>query len=150
VLVPGTGAAAAAAAARADAGAPEAPVPVAAASPEAKQASKRFLDMCLEILNGYRPTGHIRPLTVPGCAEAVIAQLAAGLERAAALRGGQPPHVTKRPSAFVRTRRLHICEPCPGVVEAAAALSLAGRTWAMAFRLERRRGSWLCTAVRTV
>lgn len=150
VLVPGTGAAAAAAAALAEAGAPEAPVPVASASPEAKQATKRFLDMCLEILNGYRPTGHIRPLTVPGCAEAVITQLTASVERAASLRDGQSPHLTKRPSAFVRARRLHTCEPCPGAVEAAAALGLAGRTWALAFRLERRRGTWLCTAVRTV
>ncbi|MCW6006977.1 hypothetical protein K1W54_20680, partial [Micromonospora sp. CPCC 205371] len=133
-----------------DATPPEAPAPVASASPEARQATKRFLDMSLEILNGYRPTGHIRSLTVPGCAEAVIAQLGASLDRAATLRGGQPPHVTKRPSAFVRARRLHICEPCPGVVEAAAALGLAGRTWAMAFRLERRRGTWLCTTVRTV
>ncbi|GLH95858.1 hypothetical protein Pa4123_11300 [Phytohabitans aurantiacus] len=149
VLVPGTGAAAAAASAL-DTAATETPVPVASATPEARQATKRFLDMSLEILNGYRPTGHIRSLTVPGCAEAVIAQFAAGLDKAAALRGGQPPHVTKRPSAFVRARRLHICEPCPGVVEAAAALGLAGRTWAMAFRLERRRGTWLCTAVRTV
>lgn len=128
-----------------------APAVVPPASPEARRAAKRFLDTCLEIFNGYRPIAHVRPLTVPALAEAVIEQLGTGVDRTARLRRGQRPGPAGRGQLLLlRVRRLHVCEPRPGAAEAAAALSLAGRTWAYAFRLERRRGSWLCTAARVV
>jgi hypothetical protein len=55
----------------------------------------------------------------------------------------------RRPEA-VALRRLRVCEPRRGVAEAAAVLHANGRAWALAVRLEQRRGRWLCTAVRTV
>ncbi|WP_347404741.1 Rv3235 family protein [Micromonospora sp. WMMD1102] len=114
---------------------------VAGATPEAKRAAKRFLDTCLEIVNGYRPAGHVRALASPPDAAGMVAQLASATTRVSGRRRpGQPVRT-------VQLRRLRVCEPRPGVVEAAAAVGVAGRTWAMAFRIERRRGSWVGTSV---
>ncbi|AVT34435.1 hypothetical protein C6361_13710 [Plantactinospora sp. BC1] len=120
---------------------PPVPEAVAGATPEAKRAAKRFLDTCLEIVNGYRPAGHVRALASPTDAAGMVAQLASATGRVSGRRRpGQPVRT-------VRLRRLRVCEPRPGVVEAAAAVGVAGRTWAMAFRIERRRGSWVGTSV---
>ncbi|MEQ4304922.1 Rv3235 family protein [Plantactinospora sp. B6F1] len=124
-----------------DGGRPPLAAAVAGATPEAKQAAKRFLDTCLEIVNGYRPAWHVRALASPPDAAGMVAQLASATSRVSGRsRPGQPVRT-------VRLRRLRVCEPRPGVVEAAAAVGVAGRTWAMAFRIERRRGSWVGTAV---
>jgi hypothetical protein len=112
---------------------------VAAASPEARQAARRFLITCVEIFNGYRPVSHVRPLSSPGQAQAIGEHLTAGIDRIAGHR------VLGRPKELVRLRALRVCEPRHGIAEGAAALSAAGRTWAMAFRLERRAGSWVGT-----
>lgn len=132
---------------------------------ESWQAARRFMAICLEILNGYRPTGHIRPVTSPAHALAVVEQLSVARERAAALvrkdprteraanrtrRPGPPRGQPHRRDAAVRLRVLRVCEPRAGIAEAAAVLHTGGRTWAMAVRLERRRGRWLCTAARTL
>lgn len=117
--------------------------PGTAAGPDARQAARRFLAICLEVLNGYRPLAHIRPLVHPAEVEAVLAQLTTGVERLARLR-----RAGKRTAAQLRVVR--VCEPRPGAVEAAAVLVDAGRTWALAFRLERRQGRWVGTAVRVL
>ncbi|MFY1668481.1 Rv3235 family protein [Plantactinospora sp. WMMB334] len=114
---------------------------LAGATPEAQQAAKRFLDTCLEIVNGYRPAGHVRALASPPDAAGMVAQLSSAASRVSGRRRpGQPVRT-------LRLRRLRVCEPRPGVVEAAAAVGAAGRTWALAFRIERRRGSWVGVAV---
>jgi hypothetical protein len=137
------------------------------ASQEAWHAALRFLDRCQEILNGYRPATHIRPLSTPMEAQAIVEQVAAVARRTSQLsRAGQPPQSSQlsragqpggrfagqpggrfagRPVRVVR-RRVHVCEPRPGAAEAMAVLSQASRTWAVAFRLERRGTAWLCTA----
>jgi hypothetical protein len=120
------------------------PGALATASPEARQAARRFLGTCLEILNGYRPVAQIRPLASPAHATEIIEQLTAAVARAAAPR--HPAARTAR--GFVRLRRMRVCEPRPGVAEAAAALGVDDRTWALPFRLERRRGGWVGTEVR--
>ncbi|MFC0529225.1 Rv3235 family protein [Phytohabitans kaempferiae] len=120
------------------------------ATPEAKRASRRFLDVCLEIFNGYRPVAHIRMLTGYQ-AEPIVEQVAACLDRADGLRRARDNgRLLRHQANFVMVRHLRVCEPRAGVAEGAAALSLADRTWALAFRLERRRGRWLCAAVRLV
>jgi hypothetical protein len=120
------------------------------ASSEAKRAARRFLDVCLEILNGYRPVGHIRTLTGYN-ATVVVEQMAACLDRANGLRRIHDPRsALQREHRFVHLRHLRVCEPRAGVAEGAAALGLFGRTWALAFRLERKRGRWHCAAVRLV
>ncbi|MET8837735.1 Rv3235 family protein, partial [Micromonospora sp. NPDC004540] len=53
---------------------------------------------------------------------------------------------TARP--VLQLRRLRVCEPRAGAVEAAAVLAGAGgASWAIALRLEHRRGTWLCTVL---
>uniref|UniRef100_UPI00366DC01F Rv3235 family protein n=1 Tax=Plantactinospora solaniradicis TaxID=1723736 RepID=UPI00366DC01F len=120
-----------------------APLPeaLAGATPEAKHAARRFLATCLEIVNGYRPAGHVRPLSSPAEAAGIVEQLASAATRIGGRsRPGQPVRT-------VRLQRLRVCEPRPGVAEAAAAVGVAGRTWAVAFRIERRRGSWVGVSV---
>ncbi|GAB2961657.1 hypothetical protein GCM10027280_58120 [Micromonospora polyrhachis] len=136
---------------------------LATASTAARQAARRFLGTCLEILNGYRPANQIRPLVQPADATAIIGQLAVGNRRMAAQPGpvnrptgqvnrpvgpvNRPAGQINRPADVVRLRLLRVCEPRPGVAEAAAVLHAAGRSWAMAFRLERRQGTWLGTVI---
>ncbi|MBY8872225.1 hypothetical protein K7640_10270 [Micromonospora sp. PLK6-60] len=120
------------------------PPPGVRATPEATRAAHRFVATCLEILNGYRPIGQIRPLSEPGRSADVVEQLT----RAAA-RSGPVRRRSTRPT--VRLRRLRVCEPRPAAVEVAAVLgNAAGHSWAMALRLEQRRGSWLCTALQVI
>jgi hypothetical protein len=116
------------------------PEALATATAEARRAATRYLNTCLEIFNGYRPISHIRSLSSPSYAAAIIEQLSAGLRRRV------PRRPTGRAPEAVQVRRLRVCEPRPGVAEVAAALSCTGRTWAMAFRLERQQGNWLGTA----
>ncbi|SCF35299.1 hypothetical protein GA0074695_5958 [Micromonospora viridifaciens] len=48
----------------------------------------------------------------------------------------------------LQLRRLRVCEPRAGAVEAAAVLAgSGGASWAVALRLEHRRGTWLCTVL---
>ncbi|MFC4148194.1 Rv3235 family protein [Micromonospora mangrovi] len=120
------------------------PAARATATPEAARAAHRFTRTCLEILNGYRPPGQLRPLTDPGNVTEVAAELAR-----AARRVGPVRRRATRPS--VQLRRLRVCEPRTGAVEAAVVLSATGGgTWAMALRLEHRRGSWLCTTLQVL
>lgn len=118
---------------------------LAMASPEAWQAARRFIGACLEIFNGYRPVSHVRRLSSPVDAAVITEQAAAGVARVAALR--RPPG---RSRELVQLRLLLVCEPCTGVAEAAAAVGAAGRTWAVAYRLERRKGNWLGTAAQVL
>jgi Family of unknown function (DUF6459) len=139
--------------------------------PEHRIATKRFLGVCLEILNGYRPPAQLRSFCTPAEAGGVIERVAArtalvacgattaprhqsgGVFRAGPTPGSgtaSRPGVGRRPPSppnRVRLRRLHVCEPLPGIAEAAVVLETGDRCWAMAFRLERNRGNWLCTAI---
>jgi hypothetical protein len=115
-----------------------------AATPDARRAARRFLDTCLEILNGYRPANQLRPLLLPADAATVIEHLAATVIG--------PPNRQRRPSGRsadrFRLRRLRVSEPLPGVVEAAAVLGISERARALAFRLERHQGRWFGTVAR--
>ncbi|WBB96134.1 Rv3235 family protein [Solwaraspora sp. WMMA2080] len=140
-----------------------APDALAGASPEARRAAHRFLAASLEIINGFRPAGHIRRLADPAQALAVGAQLAAAVDRArrpddpGRVRRGpaspQPTPVTRgkrRTAELLRVRQLRVCEPASGVAEAVAVLGTTERSWALAFRLERRPTGWLTVTVDVV
>jgi hypothetical protein len=126
------------------------------ASAESVGAVRRFVRLCLEIFNGYRPAGHVRPLTSPSEAANVIEQVWSVQERVAGLGHPSPAprgRTVGRPvrgAAAVVLRRTLICEPRGGVAEAAVVLGAGGRSIALALRLERRRDRWLCTAARAV
>lgn len=184
---------------------------------EAKLAVRRFVQMCVEVLNGYRPAAHLRSLTLPTVAADIVAQAVAGVSRVAEIRRAatttprsspgiragrsalatgatptahgtssvtpSPPALPSRSAPAGRTplaatqpapaaaRRAsvgrgrdrhdrhprpvgvlssHLCEPRPGAVEAAVTLVTAGRTWAMALRLEVHNESWRATTMRLI
>jgi hypothetical protein len=128
---------------------------VAGASAEAKAAVRRFVGVSIEVLNGFRPAAHLRQLSRPGDAAGVVAQALAAAQRVAELRraAGRPIRTTsrhgRRPDA-VAVLGLRLCEPRAGAVEAAVVLVTAGRTWALAVRLEEQQQSWAATALRLV
>jgi hypothetical protein len=130
-------------AAPADETSPAAVVGAIGASPEAWQAARFFLRACLEIVNGYRPAGHIWAQCDPAEARGVMDTLVAAAARVSVRCPGQPTHTAQ-------LQRLRVCEPRPGIVEAAAVIGVAGRTWAMAFRIERRRGRWVGVSVEVI
>ncbi|WP_432903599.1 Rv3235 family protein [Micromonospora matsumotoense] len=117
--------------------------PPATATPEATRAAHRFVGTCLEILNGYRPPGQIRALVEPGRTVEVTEQLARAASRT-------PPVRRRSTRPAVHLRRMRVYEPRPAAVEVAAVVTASGRTWAMALRLEQRRGSWLCTTLQVI
>ncbi|SBT54788.1 Rv3235 family protein [Micromonospora narathiwatensis] len=111
------------------------------ATPEATRAAFRFVRTFLEIVNGYRPPGQLRPLCVPDAGTRVATELAR-----AARRVGPVRRRSARP--VLQLRRLRVCEPRAGAVEAAAVLAgTGGASWAIALRLEHRRAAWLCTTL---
>jgi hypothetical protein len=125
--------------------APFAPFAPAVGSPEGRRAAHRFAALCLEVLNGFRPAAHLRPLSRPSDAGRVVERLIEAIGRLP-----RHHHRPGRPTDLVKLRLLRVCEPVPGVIEAAASLGTTGRTWAMAFRLERRRDRWLGTTLEVI
>ncbi|BEL09739.1 hypothetical protein Q0Z83_079300 [Actinoplanes sichuanensis] len=120
------------------------PPAVVGASGDAKLAVRRFVRLCVEVLNGFRPAAHLRRLALPSHAADVVAQGLAGARRAADLRRARPPAARRPP---VGVLKVVLCEPRTGAIEAAVTLITGDRTWAMAFRLELHQQSWSATAL---
>lgn len=132
----------------------------------AQGATMHFLSLCLEVLNGYRPATHLRPLTAPTEFAAVAEQIARARARATPAAGPgrhvRPDQarrlirpvatrpVRNGPPPRIRLRRLRVCEPRPGVAEAAAVLGVESHAFALALRLERRPSGWLCTFAQVI
>ena len=111
---------------------------LASATPEGARAAHRFVRTFLEIVNGFRPPGQLRPLCLPETVAPVTAELTRAARRVTPVR-----RRTARPALLLR--RLRVCEPRAGAVEATAVFAgVGGTSWAVAIRLERRRGTWLC------
>nr|WP_239138496.1 Rv3235 family protein [Actinoplanes regularis] len=124
---------------------------VAGASGDARLAVKRFVHLCVEVLNGYRPAAHLRRLSLPAEAAEVASQGLAGARRVTEMR--RPRRSGDRRSARpspVAVIKVNLCEPRPGAVEAAVALVTGERTWAMALRLELHDDSWCATTLRLI
>jgi hypothetical protein len=114
-------------------------------------AVRRFVSVCVEVLNGYRPAAHLRRLSLPMEAPGVVAQGIAGARRVAELRQAARPadRRVRRPGP-VGVLRVLLCEPRAGAIEAAVLLITGERTWAMAFRLELHQQKWAATALRLI
>ena len=125
---------------------------VAGASGDAKLAVRRFVGLCIEVLNGYRPAAHLRRLCQPREAAAVVSQGLSGARRVAETRRHAAGARTTRPRrpTPVAVVQLRLCEPRAGAVEAAVVLVIGERTWAMALRLELHQGSWVATTLRLI
>ena len=115
--------------------------------PAGRMIAQRFAQLCVEVMNGYRPPSHLRRMLDPPIFNDACEQLrrqpstGSNGQRPAARPTGQ------RPVDPIRVRRIRICEPAAGVVEAAAVLHQQGRYWAMALRLERRPEGWCCPSL---
>ncbi|MDG4793159.1 Rv3235 family protein [Micromonospora sp. WMMD1082] len=120
------------------------PGALATATPAANRVAHRFVATCLEVLNGFRPPVQLRRQLDPARAAQLLPELARATARGAPAR-------RRSTRAGLRLRQLRVCQPRPAAIEAAAVLTgAAGRSWAMALRLEHRRGNWLCTDLRVL
>jgi hypothetical protein len=81
-----------------------------------KLAVRRFVSVCVEVLNGYRPAAHLRRLSLPMEAPGVVAQGVVGARRVAELRHAARPgdRRTRRPVRSPSSRVL-LCEPRPAL-----------------------------------
>jgi len=117
----------------------------------ARNAMRHYVKMCVEVLNGYRPGAHLRPITDGQRFGDVVDQL---VRRAVRVR--LAPGQAARQGKLVRVRRMLVDEPIPGVAEAAVVLEQGEACWAMAVRLERgspgdrSAGPWRCTVLQVV
>ncbi len=109
---------------------------------EAYRVVRRYLDLTLEVLGGFRPIAHLRSFTESGRFDEVTGQLIR-LGRVTDTRPGTGP--VRVPADRVRLRHLRVCEIRPGIVEGAAVLARGEQVRAVTLRLERRAGVWLCT-----
>ena len=122
----------------------------------AKLAVRRFVHMCVEVLNGFRPAAHLRRLALPKDAAGVVAQAVAGTGRVSELRGGLDARRTRaanrreRGPGPVAVLKLQLSYPRPGAVEATILLVTGERTWAMALRMELHGEMWAATTLRLV
>jgi hypothetical protein len=125
---------------------------VAGASGAAHLAVRRFVGMCVEVLNGYRPAAHLRRLALPREAAGVVAQGLAGARRVAELRraSGRAGHRHARRPGPVAVLKFRLCEPRPGAVEACVLLVTGERTWAMMLRLEVHQQGWAATVLQLI
>jgi hypothetical protein len=103
--------------------------------------SATFAQALAETLTGVRPAAQLGAWTtrpVQGLVErrAILSRAATAGDRS-----------VRREASRARLGRLHICRPNPTAVETTVALHCAGRTRALAFRLEARDGRWVCTAL---
>jgi hypothetical protein len=119
------------------------PEALAVASPECHTAALRFLNLCLELFNGFRSPIQMRPLIHVEHAIAVLDELARIARHLNQVRR------RRQIEANVRRRQLRTCEPREGVIEVAAVLDDGGRSWAMCYRLERSN-NWRCTHLRVL
>lgn len=127
-------------------------------------AAQRYVGMCVEVLNGYRPLAHLRPITDGHRFADIADQL---VRRAVRVR--MSPGQAARQGRLVRARRMLVCQPCVGVAEAATVIEQGDRCWAMAIRLEHVApagtpaalgsrplagvggvGGWRCTVVQVI
>jgi len=125
--------------------APPEPLPLEAlvgASGVCQTAARRFLMLVIEVCQGFRPSGQL----VRVCRPAEAIQITEEIARLARRVGEHRPRTAGR-GEVVKPRRLRVCEPRPGIGEAAVVLNAYGTVIAFAFRIERQAdGAWLATA----
>lgn len=122
------------------------PEAIAGASPECHSAALRFLNVCLELFNGFRSPSQLRSLVHAAHLLTITDELTRTSRLLAEARRRQPS--TSTPGR-VRRVQLRTCEPRTGVIEVAAVLSDGVRTWAMCYRLERTQ-TWRCSYLRVI
>ena len=119
------------------------PLVTAGSSQEGHTAALRFLNLCLELFNGFRSPTQMRPLLDLQHVFDLHDELTDISRHLSRLR-----HRTS--NVKVRRCQLRTCEPVPGVIEVAAVLCDGARTWALCYRIERQKDEWRCTFLRAL
>jgi Family of unknown function (DUF6459) len=131
---------------------------------DVRTAARRILGACVEVVGGYRPLAQLRPFCLPERFDAIVNRLLRPASRAmgrgqAATRSsvvaghglGSPGRTNPRSLADrVAVRRVQICELNDGAAEIAVVMARRDKVWAMAMRLERVGGRWLCCHLEVV
>ena len=126
---------------------------------ELRQATRRLLATCLEVVGGYRPVVQLRPFCQAERFDSIVNRLLRpatgagrghGATRASVVAGhGGPPRAGRAartgPGDRVTVRRVQICDVSGGVAEIAVVMARRDKVWAMAIRMELARGRWQCT-----
>ncbi len=137
-------------------GAPGHPAP----ESDLRRATRLIIGACVEVVGGYRPLPQLRPFCVAEHYDAIVNRLVRPSGRAngrgqAATRssivpGHGAPAVARGQPDRVHVRRVQICELRDGVAEIAVVMARREKVWAMALRLERVQGRWLCSHLEVV
>ncbi len=125
---------------------------------ESRLAAQRFVGICVEVLNGFRPITHLRPLATPVDYATITNQLTrravrTRMDRACTAGGNRSVSAGRAAAsatAGVALLRIRVCEPRTGVAEAAVVLAHGEAVFAMAVRLEHRRGRWCCALLQVI
>ncbi len=104
--------------------------------PEPEPFVAKIAQAVVEVISGQRPATQLIRHTSPTVYSLLARRALVSSRR---LRGGA------RRAAVVR--RIRLCEPADGVIEACAVVVSHGRVRALAFRLEGLDGRWLMTQV---
>lgn len=101
--------------------------------------SARITHALIEVMTGARPAPQVVRWTTPEVYAVVARRSALAARRAAE---GRAPRARQR----VRVRRVRVCEPADGVVEAAVVVQHGTRVRAIALRLVGQDGKWRVSA----
>ena len=104
--------------------------------PDAHGFVARLAQAVIEVVSGQRPAPQLIRHTSP--------TIYSVLARQAMIAGRRRAPGARRPAVV---RRVRVCEPADGVVEACAVVVSHGRVRALALRLEGLDGRWLVTAL---
>ncbi|MCZ3389619.1 MAG: Rv3235 family protein [Actinomycetia bacterium] len=86
-----------------------------------------------------------RPVTQLG--QWVLPAIYRRLDRRQQLRARQLDPRAPRSRCPEHVRSVHVCHPTPDIAEVSVVTAGSDRSRAMALRLERRKGRWMCTAL---
>lgn len=86
-----------------------------------------------------------RPVTQLG--QWVLPAIYRRLDRRQQLRARQLDPRAPRSRCPEQVRSVHVCHPTPDIAEVSVVTAGSDRSRAMALRLERRKGRWMCTAL---
>ena len=105
----------------------------------------RFAQAVVEAVGGQRPASQLVRWTSPEVFRDLDRR--ARLVRRAADPSGRPVRSQTRPPIRPQVRSVHVCRPSPDVAEVSVHVRHGHRSRALALRLERSRGRWLCTVL---
>jgi Family of unknown function (DUF6459) len=114
-----------------------------------------FDDVIEQIRHRHNGRGHFRNQAPATVAHAVNQRsVAAGRSRTGVVADPRPMPNRAAPERYAAPTfsliRLRVSEPVDGVAEVVAVLSKGDASLAVALRLERRNGTWICTVVQVI